>query len=370
MDFLGLKGRSFNRKGSACRETLPVSDSTERLLSPPFSMKNKMISLTAEQKEWIFPFFVYLVIVVTAYHRVHELYDSDFAYIILILIAFCLGRLSSLIRDWTPIVLLLFSYEYLHGYADKIIGKVHSTDVIYWEEKLFGTPVWTVRLQQWFYTPGHAHWYDYACGIIYYGHSFIALFVAFGLWLYRRDLFRIWVRIYVYLSFAGFITYVLFPAMPPWMASQLHLIPSIHKIIDEVMPDGTVGVVSAMTSNLVAAMPSLHAAFPAIGFFFMLKYFRKGAIPYALYSLSVFFAIVYLGEHYLLDTVAGIGYAAAVFYIDDMIISWRARVKSKEDTQLQFEVPVTALSSTPSWPHGPILEPKTVRVDQTRENRA
>lgn len=322
---------------------------------------NKIL-LNRQQREWLIPFLAYLLIVVIANYRVHELYDSDLAFIFLILVAFAVGRLSNFIRDWTPVVLLLFSYEYLHGYADKIIGNVHSIDIINLEQKLFGSPVTTVKLQQIFYTPGVAHWYDYACGLIYYAHSFVVLFVAFGLWLRWRELYFRWARLFVYLSFAGFITYILFPAMPPWMASQNHLIPPLHKIIDEVMPDGTVGAVSAMTSNLVAAMPSLHAAYPTLGFLFILRYFRKIAPLYALYCLSVYFAIIYLGEHYIIDAVAGIGYAVGVFFLDEFITSRTWRLFPCPAPVLQLELSPRRIRNIPAWPEQPIPETEILRV--------
>lgn len=328
------------------------------------------ISLTPQQREWLIPFLGYLIIVLVANYRVHELYDSDFAFLILILGAFALGRVSSFIRDWTPVVLLLFSYEYLHGYADKIIGSVHSTDIIHLEERLFGYPVATVTLQRILYTPGVGHWYDYASSLIYYAHSFVVLFVAFGLWVYRRDLYRIWARLFVYLSFAGFITYVLFPAMPPWMASQNHLIPHIHKIIDEVMPDGTVGVVSAMTSNLVAAMPSLHAAYPTLGFLFMCRYFKKAAPFYAAYCLTVYFAIIYLGEHYILDTLAGIGYAAGVFFIHEWVTSRQWQSPYRSASTAVFEVSPNRIRSNPTWPYSPVPEAESYRVRRSGKNEA
>lgn len=325
--------------------------------------------LTQQERDWLIPFSAYLIIVVIAYTRVHELYDSDFAFLILILIAFALGRLSSFIRDWMPAVLLLFSYEYLHGYADKMLGNVHSTDIIRLEEKLFGSPVITVKLQHLLYTPGAPHWYDYASALIYYAHSFVVFFVAFGLWFYSREKFRVWVRLFVYLSFAGFITYVLFPAMPPWMASQNHLIPPLHKIIDEVMPDGTVGVVSSMTSNLVAAMPSLHAAFPTLGFLFMFRYFRKWASLYGLYCLSVYFVILYLGEHYIVDALAGIFYAGAVFALDWWLTSQDQSIRIRAVSPVQFEIPATVVSSNRAWPVPPRLEPEIVQADQKFQSR-
>jgi membrane-associated phospholipid phosphatase len=69
--------------------------------------------------------------------------------------------------------------------------------------------------------------------------------------------------------------------------------------------------------NIVAALPSLHAAWPVIA----LLVIRKHRLPrwlfvsQALLVLGVVFAIVYTGEHYLVDAVVGCVYAFAAWWL-------------------------------------------------------
>ena len=64
-------------------------------------------------------------------------------------------------------------------------------------------------------------------------------------------------------------------------------------------------------------MPSLHAAWPVIG----LLVIRKHGLPHwlfgaqALQALGVAFAVVYAGEHYAVDVLAGVIYALVAWWI-------------------------------------------------------
>jgi membrane-associated phospholipid phosphatase len=66
-------------------------------------------------------------------------------------------------------------------------------------------------------------------------------------------------------------------------------------------------------SNRVAAMPSLHLAFACLVALFIAGRLRsRWRALLALYPAAMGLALVYQGEHYVLDLVAGAGYAVAV----------------------------------------------------------
>jgi hypothetical protein len=100
----------------------------------------------------------------------------------------------------------------------------------------------------------------------------------------------------------------------------------------------------------------------------MCRYVKKAAPIYAAYSLTVYFAIIYLGEHYILDTLAGIGYAAGVFFINEWVTSRHWRFPFRSSTTAVFEVSPDRLSNSPSWPYSPIPEPETYRAARSGEN--
>jgi membrane-associated phospholipid phosphatase len=72
--------------------------------------------------------------------------------------------------------------------------------------------------------------------------------------------------------------------------------------------------------NVVAAVPSLHAAWPVV----CLLVIRKYRLPLWLFSaqaaltLGIVFAIVYTGEHYVIDAIIGALYA----YVAWRLVQW------------------------------------------------
>jgi membrane-associated phospholipid phosphatase len=62
--------------------------------------------------------------------------------------------------------------------------------------------------------------------------------------------------------------------------------------------------------NPAAAMPSVHTAITAALGFFLFRVNRAAAWAGVLYTAVMGGSLVYLGEHYVLDVLAGIGCAA------------------------------------------------------------
>lgn len=84
---------------------------------------------------------------------------------------------------------------------------------------------------------------------------------------------------------------------------------------------GTAGLFSTgqASVNLVAAVPSLHAAFTALVAMFLWPRFRRGwRLVLAAYPLAMGFTLVATGEHYVVDLILGWLYASAV------MVAWGA----------------------------------------------
>jgi membrane-associated phospholipid phosphatase len=125
------------------------------------------------------------------------------------------------------------------------------------------------------------------------------------------------------LTAAGFLTYVLFPATPPWLASQQGHIPYLYRIIGYMWnhTDGMYPAAGLFQNgneyvNEVAAVPSLHAAFPLMFTLFFWSSARGRPWLRALlvaYPLAMAFTLVYAGEHYVFDVLLGWIYAVGVY---------------------------------------------------------
>jgi hypothetical protein len=263
----------------------------------------------------------------------------DILLVVLLVAAVALGQALSFLRDWLPFVGLLLAYESLRGLADNLSSVAHSADLIAVETALFGGHLPTLWLQHHLWR-GQVQWYDVVFTLLYFMHFVLPLVCAFWLWHWRKQRYWQFVVSLVVLCFAGFATYVLFPATPPWLAARQGDLQPVVKIIDYVLdlfPRQM--TISAFYHNLnpnpVAAMPSLHAAFPWLVFLMLHQELRRRAWWFLPYCLALWLAIVYMGEHYAIDAIAGVVYATAVFYAVAWAMATAARRSAATATQIQ-----------------------------------
>ena len=183
---------------------------------------------------------------------------------------------KQVVVDWLPFYVLLTLYDMLRGSAGSWLMP-HALPQIRIDEWLFGGTVPTVTLQHALYTPGVAHVWDYAAFVVYMTHFVVPFVVAGLLWKYAHDRFRRFLVLFVLLTFAALLTYALYPAVPPWMASQNGFLPPTAKIIDEMWTHVRLANGSGIFSGTghfadpVAAVPSLHAAYPMLLVLFFWK---------------------------------------------------------------------------------------------------
>lgn len=243
--------------------------------------------------------------------------DQFFA--VAILAALVLGRSKQFIADWSVPVVLLFSYDYLRGLVPNLTQSAHIYPMINFDKAIFGS-LPTNSLQAMYYSQRGASWYDYLGTILYMSHFVTPMIIGFVFWLKDRNLFRSYFLALLLLSYGAFFTYIAFPAMPPWMASQQGLIPEVSKVMDNVFasfaqPISLPSVYKAVGANLVAAVPSLHAAYPALTLLFLVRKYKRKGLFFLPYVLGIWFSIVYFGEHYVFDIVVGVIYAILVFIL-------------------------------------------------------
>ena len=229
-----------------------------------------------------------------------------------------------LIVDWLPFLTVLFAYDLLRGYADGLFAP-HVLPQLRADKLLFGV-VPTVWLQQRLWDPSHLDWIDYASWGVYMTHFFATLVIAACLWLVAYPLFRRYMAMVIVLAVAGLATYALFPAVPPWMASQSGDLAATHRVIWSVSNAAPVGHFGAIWesgtryANNVAAMPSLHAAYSLlIALFFWPLVARPWRLLLAAYPLAMAFALVYTGEHYVSVVLVGWAYAVGAYFAVEAI---------------------------------------------------
>src|SRR5258708_2860319 len=243
--------------------------------------------------------------------------------------SFLLGRARIFLFDWLPFVLSYLGYEFLRSVVPFINKNVHIFGMIRIDQLIFGY-IPAVKFQSLFFNAANLQWYDYLSAIVYISHFVTPMIIGYIFWLKDRKIFKEYSITFLALSYAGLITFILFPAMPPWMASNLGYLPQIKQTLGPIMSHFPITsitfptIYSLVGSDPVAAIPSLHAAFPLLILFFLVKKFKKVGLLFIPYVIGVWFAVLYLGEHYFTDVMIGAIYAIGAYIIiqkRDIILS-------------------------------------------------
>ncbi len=274
----------------------------------------------------LFAVAVVYVAAVTAFFLLHHtLISPDQFFLIALLISLLVGRIKAFLWDWVPLIALLFGYEYVRGLVPLVNQNVYIRPMIDVDRFLFGGQIPTISMQAKLYTPGVAHWYDYAAVCFYLMHFVLPLAVGFLFWLRDRKVFREYAAGMLLTSYLAYLTYLVFPAAPPWMAADAGFLPNIYRIFHLTLAHFSGDPVFLPTlyyrlgANNVAAVPSLHAAFPLLVALFVGERTPKLLPLAAIYVLGVWWAIVYLGEHYVFDAITGALYAIAGYLL---VVYW------------------------------------------------
>lgn len=230
-------------------------------------------------------------------------------------------KVPRFIVEWSPFIGVLLVYDRLRPYADGALVHARALPQIRLEAELFGKPIPTVWLQAHLWHGAHdLRWWDYAAWFVYLTYFLGTFFVAAVVWTWAHEHFARFATMVCVLALAGFATYVLYPAYPPWLAAQQGMIGSAHRTVKIVWPHVPIAhfdqlfTTGEKYSNNVAAMPSLHAAYALLIVLFLWRLVPRWTRPLlALYPPAMAFALVYGGEHFVVDCIAGWAYAVVTF---------------------------------------------------------
>lgn len=254
--------------------------------------------------------------------------------------ALLLGRGRLFLRDWVPFVALLLAYELMRGVADDSGFNVHIGDMVTAERLLSLGSLPTQVLQEAVRPAAGTDLVAIAATIVYMLHFALPLATGYVLWIWRRPQFYDFVASLIVLSLAGFVTYLLIPAAPPWYAAQQGILDgpdgrpliaylkpgAFEQLADALGFDGAFMYSAAfggVNPNIVAAFPSLHVAYPFLSFLVLRRAFgRIGWLAFG-YTLVVAASVIYTGDHWLVDLVAGMAYAYVAFYVIAHARRWR-----------------------------------------------
>lgn len=217
------------------------------------------------------------------------------------------GRLRFVVAPailWALYALAIAGYAAVRSVGDQLLPWVDLEPV---ERAVFlGTvpPAW---LQAHVYERDLV-WLDFAGFALHFVWFWVPL--AFGLLitLFERERLLEYLGWIVVASFTADIGFLLLPAEPPWMVDGAVRVLQVRSFVEY----------TALDNNPVAAFPSLHAGVPAvIALFLAVRCSRLRPLAWVagVFSFAVGLAVVYLGEHWAIDVLAGWLLAPLTWYL-------------------------------------------------------
>ncbi|MBV8079411.1 MAG: phosphatase PAP2 family protein [Actinobacteria bacterium] len=248
--------------------------------------------------------------------------------------ALVLRRGRRYLRDFVPFAVLIFLYAECRGLAHVISPHPYYRPQLWLERHLFG--IVPAQWLQEHFRHGARKWYDEAAAGLLQLHYIVPPFFAFLLWMKRRALFFRFASSLALLSFASSVIFAVFPAAPPWAAAQAGLLQHVVKLPDLSADVSSAGLshhsfslAGVVVGNPYAAIPSLHAAYAFLVFLVAASLLVRWRHPLrwpvialcSLYPLLEGLAVVYTGNHYVVDIVFGFAFAAASLAVTNRL--WR-----------------------------------------------
>jgi hypothetical protein len=195
-------------------------------------------------------------------------------------------------------------------------GSIHTGDLWALEQGLFPATVDGLpgTWPQWFHANPHPA-LDVLCGLGYATYLAWVLGVAVLFFAWRSERFERLCWSFLAVNLVGVVTYVLYPAAPPWYVlahgpgpADLAALPSAA---GAARFDALLGIrlfegFYSRNPNVFGAMPSLHVAYPMLVVWHTWERGRLWRTASVAYTLLIAFSAVYLTHHYVLDVLGGV----------------------------------------------------------------
>ncbi len=220
------------------------------------------------------------------------------------------------ITGFSVFIIFWIIFDYLKAFPNYNYNTVHILDLYNWEKNWFGfVSDGTLVTPNEYWLKNSIPFLDIICGLFYL--MWVPVPIAFSVLLFlknRKIEFLYFLLTFLLVNILGFIMYYIYPAAPPWYIQQYgfeFLKDTPSNAAELVKFDGYVNLPIFQTlyskgSNVFAAMPSLHSAYPLIVFYYGMKIkLGKINIFFAIVVIGIWFAAVYTNHHYVLDVLAG-----------------------------------------------------------------
>jgi membrane-associated phospholipid phosphatase len=255
--------------------------------------------------------------------------------------------LLDLLRRVLPLVIYLGTWLVFNAgraVADNVhLAVAGDTLVAQVERGFLGGRLPSNVLQAGVATPTQVQPYDAVLTAVHLSFFVTPMLAAMILFVRHRVLFRRYVLATMSCLAIGLIGFTLVPTTPPWLLSEPEGAESVVRIAGNVLASLNLVVMSGTGAtpkgyvfepNHLASMPSIHVAAVALIACAAWSSRPRGTILAAAnaYWLLMAISVVYLGEHYVLDVLAGTAVTVASWQAAGWLLSrcgadWQAGLR-------------------------------------------
>lgn len=220
------------------------------------------------------------------------------------------------VRDWWPMIGFWLSYDLMRVYSPQMLPRVAVEKPFAWESSLFRAPdgvIWPYYFTHWSARHRGRLWpglLEQYLNLVYLSQVFAVPLLMLGIWARRRQLlFRRLLWGFTALHVLALSIYLAYPAAPPWWVYENGFTqPSAAHSTPLTFDSGSVlAGLFHMSPNRFAAIPSVHAAYPLLLTLVLALHgvAVRWIVLAAVYTASMWFACVYLNQHYIIDLLLG-----------------------------------------------------------------
>ena len=293
------------------------------LVKPPFFTTKNVITTT----------FISIVYLLLSYILVGFKSDQLVLLFIFNICYYASWLTRKFILGFSIFIIYWVLFDYMKAIPNYLYHSVSIEELYTLEKRFFGIMLAGKEVTPNEYWLANSNTITDVCSGIFY-LMWIPVPLAFAAFLYFKNR-----RQFLYFSFTfflvnllGFIIYYAYPAAPPWYV-QLHgfnFIPDTKGNTGGLIRFDTYfnipifQSIYSKSSNVFAAMPSLHSSYPVIVLYYGIKN-KLGLVNvfFAVVMLGIWFTAIYTSHHYMLDVLAGI--TCALFGIQ--LFNWIAKQK-------------------------------------------
>jgi membrane-associated phospholipid phosphatase len=235
-------------------------------------------------------------------------------------VALALARPRTPLRDAGIYGLQMWAYiahyEMPNDDPEKLLARLRVKYPIKGDRVIGGGTTPTVRLQRALGRPGEVRPHDLALAWVHWSWFFVPHGTSLYILVRHRWHFSRAAGLMAAVFDVGLVGYWVIPTAPPWWAGKTGHMPPVRRIMVEAGEHfwGRLWgpLYDFLGGNPFAAMPSLHFATSVTAAHVLTEVGPvQGALGWT-YAVTLGFALVYLGEHYVVDLIAGLALAEGV----------------------------------------------------------